>query len=166
MLFPLKKKDSVVFPGPLRMNQSRITPRHLILNLKRRMRVVWVVRHSTSTDSENNACHNIYLTHYTQRTSSCLLTYGRRADDVKRTRWSIHTYEQSTYYLMKRTENNSLWYTRALFVAVHKYICVPHSDVFSFANQRKCQWMEFTCVLKWSKCCSHNLIINLIIIHI
>ena len=67
MLFPLKKKDSVVFPG----HQSRIIPRHLILNLKRRMSCTSFYKYELREQCMslyilNNNTHNV-------RPAACLL---------------------------------------------------------------------------------------------
>ena len=74
MLFPLKKKDSVVFPGPLRMNQSRITPRHLILIPKRRMSCM--SRTSFYKYGLREQCMSLYILNnntHNVRPAACLL---------------------------------------------------------------------------------------------
>ena len=112
MLFPLKKKDSVVFPG----HQSRIIPRHLILNLKRRMSCTSFYKYELREQCMslyilNNNTHNV-------RPAGCLLMEEELTmQNVRADRYT------RTSCLMKRTENNSLWCTRPYLCSTHLYLC-------------------------------------------
>ena len=125
MLFPLKKKDSVVFPRGPRMNQSRIIPRHLILNLIRRMSRTLFYKYELREQCTSQYILN-NITHYI-RLSAWLFNEEEQGttDGTKRTSRSLHTYELLHNYLMKKNREQFVVVHTSLFVG-YTFVCAVH----------------------------------------
>ena len=120
MLFPLKKRQSVVFPlGPVK-DQSRITPRHLILNLIRRMSRTSLHERPQRTIHVtvilNNEEQRLTSLHIHIRLSSWYLMM--KYTEQQMVHIVTHVRAHVNHYLTKKnteqrygTHNQSMWYT-------------------------------------------------------